>query len=151
MKEISALDVFINGLTENVGKVISEWAPGPLKNERQYRDSLFAELKARFPKAKIEREYRDLGTTTDICLIWDGVLSVTKVYIELKYNFSKKTEYNRLLGQIIDMSPKDNKIFVVLCGHTDTEYLERLKSHLREYAELSMPYFESNLQIVVKP
>ena len=150
MAEINTFDVWFNGITSSVSKAIAGWTPGTLTSEKQYRDSLFAELRVTFPKAKIEREYRDTGTTADICLIWNGILTVTKIYIELKYNLTKKTEYNRLLGQIMDMAPRENKIFVVLCGHTDIEFSERLRAHLTEYTEPSMPYSGVNMEIINK-
>jgi hypothetical protein len=46
----------------------------------------------------------------------------------LKRNLNSKAEFNRLVGQIIDLRPSENNVIVVLCGDTSAEWLDRLKA-----------------------
>ena len=125
MKEIGNFGIWVNGLCPSICSVITDWNPGVLRSEREYRDSLFSSLKICLPTARIETEYRDVGTTIDIYLSWEGVFSTEAVYFELKFNLLKKTDYDRLVGQIVSLEPNKRNIFIILCGKTDTHLAEQ--------------------------
>lgn len=112
---------------ENVTKVIREWQPTDLSSELKYRDSLIDLLRERLNSAKIEREYRHYGTTTDIYVQQTSLFSTSEVFVELKRDLNQKSKLDRLIGQITCLKPKDNYIIVVLCGDTDAALLTRLK------------------------
>jgi hypothetical protein len=114
---------------DTVTKLIHEWKPDEQPTELKYRDSLLAFLRERLKDAKIEREYRHSGTTTDIYVRQSGFLGTSEVFVELKRNLVQKAQLNRLIGQIEDLQPKRNHIVVVLCGETDPALLSRLKEH----------------------
>jgi hypothetical protein len=83
--------------------------------------------------ARIEREYRHDGTTTDVGVIYKGIVSEDRVFFELKRNLKRKTDYDRLIGQIEGLKPRQNKVFVVLVGDTDDALLGRLREHVKNY------------------
>jgi hypothetical protein len=128
MPQINMLTVAWDGLLANLCRTIDSWKSEEFQRERDYRDSLAAHLRACAPGARIECEYRHLGTTADICVEWDGLLSTERVLIEMKRNLVHKAEFNRLVGQITDLRPGENNIIVVLCGETSPEWLNRLKA-----------------------
>lgn len=127
-KQINKLSVAWDGFLANLCRAINDWNPEELRRERDYRDSLADHLRGYAPGARIECEYRDSGTTIDICVEWDHLFGTERVLIELKRELNTKAEYNRLVGQITDMKPDKNNIIVVLCGDTSAEWLDRLKA-----------------------
>jgi len=46
----------------------------------------------------------------------------------VKVNLKKKTEFDRLVGQIEGLDPRRNKVLVVLIGETDRDLLGRLEA-----------------------
>ena len=106
MRKISKAAVAWEGLLARVCHVIEDWNPAELKSEREYRDSLASYIRECAPEAHIECEYRHLGTTIDILVQWDGILSGDQVFIELKRNLIKKTEFNRLVGKLTTCNQK---------------------------------------------
>jgi hypothetical protein len=128
MSRINKVTVAWDGLLANLCRVICKWQPQDFPRERDYRDSLTAYLRANAPGARIECEYRHLGTTADISVEWDGFISTERVLIELKRNLNSKSEFNRLVGQIADLRPHQTPIIVVLCGETSPQWLDRLKA-----------------------
>jgi hypothetical protein len=125
---INNVTITWDGLLANLCRAIDDWNPEQFATERDYRDSLLAHLRSCAPGARIESEYRDSGTTADICVEWDRLLGTERVLIEMKRNLNTKAEYNRLVGQITDMKPGKNNIIVLLCGETSAEWLDRLKA-----------------------
>lgn len=133
---------------ESAFKLALEWQPEDLPSELKYRDSLIAFLRERLKneKAKIEREYRHSGTTTDIYVQMSNWFSgTTEVFLEIKRDLNQKTKLNRLVGQIEDLKPKKNHVLVVLCGETDPALLTRLK----EQYQIS-DVWDSMVKVVVK-
>ena len=112
---------------ESVLKSAKQWQPNPLPTELKYRDSLIAHLRQQLKEATVEPEYRHSGTTTDIYVKEKGFFGSSEVFVELKRNFSSKSQLDRLVGQIESLEPKKNFIIVVLCGETNPTLLARLK------------------------
>jgi hypothetical protein len=128
MAKIDKLSVSFNGLLPVISKAIGEWKPPKLKSEIAYRDDLLAYLRAIVPEdARVEREYRHRGTTMDLWLGWKGVMSSDELAFELKLNFKKKTDFDRLIGQIEGLEPRKNKTLLVLIGETDLGLLGRVQ------------------------
>ena len=127
MTQMNHLTVAWDGLLANLCQVIDKWKPKEFRRELDYRDSLADHLRLSAPAARIECEYRHLGTTVDISVEWDGFVSTERILIELKRNLNNKTKYTRLVGQIVDMKPNENNIIVVLCGETSDQWLGRLR------------------------
>jgi hypothetical protein len=134
---------------DSVVKLAKHWQPQALPTELKYRDSLIAHLREKLSEAKIEPEYRHLGTTTDIYVKQPGFFGSSEVFVELKRNFLQKAQCDRLIGQIESLEPKKNPIIVVLCGETNPALLTRLRERYvkpLEGAGIFVPF-----EIVQKP
>lgn len=131
MTTITKASVAWDGLPANIGRAIAAWSPGDLHTEAQYRNSLASHLRECAPGARVECEYRHLGTTVDIYVEWDGLISTDEAFLELKRNLRTKSEFNRLVGQIDDLRPGKHMVIVVLCGETSPTWLGRLKARYK--------------------
>jgi hypothetical protein len=134
---------------DSVLKLLKQWQPQALPTELKYRDSLIAHLREQLREAKIESEYRHLGTTTDIYVKQPGFFVSSEVFIELKRNFLQKAQYDRLVGQIESLEPKKHPIIVVICGETNPTLLTRLRD--RYVRLLSGEVIFVPFEIVEKP
>lgn len=139
MRKITKATVAWDGLLANLCRAIDGWSPQDFRREAEYRDSLASHLKECAPDARIECEYRHLGTTTDIHVEWDGFVGSDHVFIELKRNLTQKSNLNRLVGQIEDLKPDKHNIIIVLCGETAARMLDRLKAKYKGWAPSIMP------------
>ena len=63
----------------------------------------------------------------DLYVAWKGIIQKDDLAFELKKDLKKKTDFDRLVGQIEGLDPRSNKILVVLIGETDEGLLGRLK------------------------
>jgi hypothetical protein len=128
------LAVTWNGLLPSIVELVRYWAPPPLKNEAAYRDHLLSHIRASVPEdTKLEREFRHQGTTIDIWLRWSGLVQRSELAFELKVNLKKKTEFDRLVGQVESLEPKSNNVLLVLIGKTDQSLLGRLQDKYAAY------------------
>lgn len=137
MKKIE-LGFFGEGLHRGLVRILKNWRPSAMRTELEYRDALFERLRAALPdNAQIEKEYRHRGTTVDLYIRCNEGFppTDTEVFFELKRNLTKKSEYDRLVGQIEGLDPRENKIFVVLFGERDPALVRRLKEQYAEFLE----------------
>ncbi len=118
---------------ESVYRVIKQWQPDELPTEARYRDSLIAFLNEKLSRAIIVKEYRHNGTTTDIYVKRQGILGSTHVFIELKRNLKKKSDLDRLIGQLRYLKPRSNYVIVVLCGDSEPAFVDLIK---QEYSNV---------------
>ncbi len=157
MTRLTRYGIFINGLFPCLRRIVDGWVPGMLGSEKEFRNSLFDHLRRSLPPdCRIEKEYRDGGTTCDLYLKWPGRLAPTEVFFELKHNLKRKTDFDRLVGQIHGLEPSKRKIIVVLCGATDEALLGRLnelfKNQLNDESVFDVfdLLHERNLRIIRK-
>lgn len=140
MAKIDKLAVTWSGLLPVIAKVVSAWKPPKLKSEAAYRDNLLALLRETVPDdARVEKEFRHRGTTMDLWLEWKGVVMNDELGFELKVNLKKKTDFDRLIGQIEGMDPRKNKTLVVLIGETDPAFLGRIQDRYRGQIKSDTP------------
>lgn len=133
MGNLGGLDLFLNGIVSAIGRLLARWEPGEFENEKKYQESLFNFLSEALPSCLIRREYPEGGAIIDLYLRRSGFFGRDEVFFEVKKELSSKAEFNRLVGQLMDMEPKRRKIIVVLCGKTDPSYVHRLKGHFKEF------------------
>lgn len=88
--------------------------------------------------ARVEKEYRHRGTTMDIYVTWKGILQSDGLTFELKKDLTKKTDFDRLVGQIEGLDPVKNKVIVVLVGKTDKALLGRLREKYAKVLQAGM-------------
>ena len=118
-------------ISGSVAKSVKQWKPEVCPNELKYRDSLIAHLHSQMRDAKIEPEYRHMGTTIDIYVKADGFWGSSEVFLELKRNLESKSQFDRLVGQIESLEPKKHPLIVVLCGKTNPVLLKRLRDRYK--------------------
>jgi len=79
----------------------------------------------------VECEYRHAGETLDLYVQYSGIISDDEVFIEVKRRLNRKSEFNRLVGQISSLDPLKNKILLVLIGDCDIELTGRLRRQFK--------------------
>ena len=148
-KKITKKQVTWYGLLDVITESVRDWKPTELSRENQYSAALADYLREVCPPdTRVETEYRDGGTTVDVWLSWQGLLFSDQLFIELKRNLRKKTDYDRLVGQIVALKPGNRRILIVLIGDTSDKLLGRLTEHFQTELEES----EESMRIVtIKP
>jgi hypothetical protein len=131
--KMTAGSVAWEGVIEQLEKVLRDWTPEEESSELKYRNSLAKHLRECAPDAGVETEYRHAGTTVDIYFRWKGLIFDDHILFELKRNLKDKSAYDRLVGQIEGLKPRQNTIFLVLCGETKPELLNRLRDKYKEW------------------
>lgn len=147
---MNKLTVAMNGLMPSLQSLVEEWQPGKLQKELAYRDSLMNFIKQKAPDAHVEREYRYEGTTLDLAVMWEGLVSNGRVFIELKLNLKQKSQLDRLVGQIELIDVGSNFLILVLCGETNSALYDRLRKKYRKYLNDSMLGEGNSLVIIQK-
>jgi hypothetical protein len=133
MEKLTALSVSVNGLMPELASLLNSWQPGNHRTEKEYSDELAEFLRGAVPSdAKVEREYRHHGTTMDLYLRWKGLLSETEVFFEVKKDLKKKTDFDRLVGQIEGLEPARNFVVVLLFGTSSPQLIGRIKEKYEE-------------------
>jgi hypothetical protein len=135
---------------ESVLKAVNRWQCEPLPKESKYRDALTTYLREELKDAKVEPEYRHLGTTTDIFVKQAGFFGSSEVFVELKRNLNSKTEFDRLVGQIEGLEPKKNFIIVVLCGETKPGLLARLQEKYKVPPPHTYKVYRQQFEVIAK-
>jgi hypothetical protein len=133
------LGFFGKTLKEGLLSILEKWRPPSMKTELEYRNALIERLRKFLPEyAKIEKEYRHGGTTIDLYVRCKTGFppSDDEVLFELKRNLTKKTDFDRLVGQIEGLDPKENDVFVVLFGERDPALVGRLRERYHEDIEI---------------
>lgn len=134
---LGKVSVLWNGLLPSIVNLVRPWTPAAGKKEIAYRDELLALLHQALPEdAKVEKEYRTRGTTVDLWIRWNGFFVNDELHIELKVNLRRKTEFDRLVGQIESLEPASNRVLVMLIGDSDPALVQRLQ---RKYVRLIEP------------
>jgi hypothetical protein len=143
-------------------QTIKDWNPkAEYSTERQYRDDLLAFLREHlnssgsgevssaiwgfgypghhFIKKEAGRSLADIGIDDEIG-------------IELKRNLRRKSQVNRLIGQVVDYLGGYSYVIIVLCGSADQETVDGLKHNLRRIVRSSSSLFgqEKFVRIVSK-
>ena len=85
--------------------------------------------------AQLEKEYRHNGTTADLWINWNGLVFSNEVFLELKVRLTRKSECDRLIGQIEGLDPKKNNIVVVIIDESDERLVERVKNSYSSYLD----------------
>lgn len=139
-----------------VMRAVREWLPKKrYPKEIGYRDDLYE-----FLRNKIEHreEGNIFGLSTSAkyfvqkesgrYLADIAVINSEKIGIELKYNFERKSQRNRLVGQVKEYFREYSYVVIVLCGYVDTQQFDALQRDLKEYVESSGFSFGESQKIV---
>jgi hypothetical protein len=129
-KVTTKVEIGQHGIVPSIAAILKNWHPSSLKNELAYSNALADHLRAVLPDgAHIERERPHEGTPRDIRVAYGD----DEVFLEVKYQLQKNTEYDRLVGQIEGLKPRKNKIIIVLIGDTKQKLFGRLKEQFFSY------------------
>ena len=161
-KQYIIYGVILGSLFDTVLQTIKEWNPqAEYSTENKYRDDLLAVL-----RKKLDRSRSDAFSSP----IW-GVNSLGKhfikkeagrsladigiddeIAIELKLNLKRKSQINRLIGQVVDYLLGYSYVIIGLCGHTEQEAVDVLKYNLKRIIGSSSSPFgqETIVRIVPK-
>ncbi len=108
-----------------VSRLIKEWNPEGCASERECEDSLYLFLHARLDDKQIIRQYGKGRARVDL-MVDD------KVMVELKYALTSTSEYQRLVGQLVEYKDWHKDILVVLVGETEPSLLKQLQRVLEK-------------------
>ena len=152
----------LDSLFDTVLQTIKDWNPqAEYSTESKYRDDLLA-----FLRKKLNRS----GSGAFSSPIWgfdsSGQHFIKKeagrsladiaiddeIGIELKLNLKRKSQINRLVGQVVDYLSGYSYVIIVLCGHTEQEAVGVLKHNLKRIIRSSSSPFgqEKLIRIVSK-
>lgn len=105
--------------------LFSKWHPRNCKNEKDYENSLYSFLHKELEDHQITKQYGKGRFRAD--LVIDN-----KLIIEIKYNLSTPSKYQRLLGQLAEYKEWDGRIVLLLVGRTDPNLKKQLTSYLKK-------------------
>ncbi len=147
-KVTTKVEIGERGIVALVADLLKDWHPLSLRNELAYSNALAIHLRAALPNdSQVDREYRHEGTTCDIRIAYKVD---DEVFLELKWQFRKKSECDRLIGQVEGLKPRKNKIIVVFVGDTNQTLLGRLRAHFKSCLAIQ-PDGEERFMVVSLP
>lgn len=136
MTRIGKIEIGWNGLLATLADHISAWRPATLEKETEYSRALATHLRQTLPvDTHVENEYRHLGETLDVYVKYSDVISNDEIFIEVKRRLNRKSEFNRLVGQVTSLDPAKSKVLVVLIGNCDVELIGRLRLQFKQHLE----------------
>lgn len=138
-------------LFDDVLEIVKDWKPkGKYTSESGYRDDLMAYLR----KKLNEPEPFSFGLTKKHVIRKESGRHLAdigvdrKVGIELKMNLTKKTQRNRLVGQLTDYMKDYKGIIVVLCGEIREAECEELREDIKRISPEDFFGEETPIKIV---
>ena len=149
----------MDSLFDTVLRTIKDWNPqAEYSTEKKYRDDLLAVLRKNlnssgsdaysspiwgidylgqhFIKKEAWRSLADIGIDDEIA-------------IELKLNLRRRSQINRLVGQVVDYLRGYSSVIIVLCGHTEQEAVDVLKYNLQRIIGSSSAFGQEKLVRIV--
>ena len=128
--------------TDAVSRLVKEWSPDGCSTEKECEDSLYEFLHDRLDEKKIIRQYGRGRARVDLMVD-------EKVMVELKFALTSTSEYQRLVGQLIEYKDWNKNILVVLVGETERSLLKQLQSVIdSEFS--SFTFFDTTVEIIQK-
>ena len=100
-----------------VAKLVREWSPDECASEKGCEDSLYVFLHDRLDEMQIIRQFGRGRARVDLMV-------AEKVMVELKYTLTSTSEYQRLVGQLVEYKNWHKDILLVLVGDTERSLLK---------------------------
>lgn len=108
-----------------IKNLIMKWEPIDCKTEKDFENSLYNFLHLNLSKAQITKQYAKGRIKADIVID-------EKYIIELKNKLISRSNYQRLIGQLIEYKEWEGSIIVLLIGETDQNFIKEIKSFLKK-------------------
>jgi hypothetical protein len=109
-----------------IGNVVErEWQIGDSLSEKECEDRLYRFLHDRLPNLQIVNQYGRGRSHVDL-MVQD------KVMIELKYKLTSTSEFQRLLGQVMDYKDWGRQLLLVFVGEVEPSLLKEIRKRLNE-------------------
>jgi hypothetical protein len=112
----------------DTNRFIKKWKPEKFSNENQYRNDLVKFLR----KQEFDWYGEVIITKEDGRGLCDIAIN-QEVGIELKKDLKKKSEVDRLSGQIIDYKRQYDNLIILLVGKTNEDTLDLLKGKIKHF------------------
>lgn len=110
---------------EYVAGLVDRWSPSGCASEKDCEDSLYNFLHKNLLDKQVIRQYGKGRSHVDL-MVDD------KVMIELKFKLSSTSEYQRLVGQLVDYGRWEKAFILVLVGETDRGMFKQLQKEIDE-------------------
>ena len=120
-------NIFIPPFDE-VKKTVDKWKPENCTSEKEYEMSLFKLLEENHPDYDIKNQYGYKFGKVDIVVN-------DKIAIELKYNFGKTDEFQRLIGQLVLYRDTFEYVIMGICGMRDKSLVRFIKKIAGEFTD----------------
>jgi predicted DNA binding CopG/RHH family protein len=114
-----------------VVSLIERWAPSDCSTEKEYENSLYEFLHRELPDVQITKQYAMGRARADMYI-------GSKLILEVKTDLNRKGEYQRLLGQILELKARDEWMVVVLTGNTDPYFPKALREHFKDWVHVGL-------------
>ncbi|MCW4034805.1 MAG: hypothetical protein NWF03_05520 [Candidatus Bathyarchaeota archaeon] len=146
-------------LFEDVLQTIENWNPkDQYTTETKYRDDLLLFLRQRLNQSESSIFSSPLWNSSNSrqhlikkeagrSLADIGIDN--KIGIELKRNLKRKSQINRLVGQVVDYLDGYSHVIIVLCGQPEQEAVEVLKHNLRRIIQAAATLYEQEKLIKI--
>jgi hypothetical protein len=141
---MSGFHVFKFRFWDPVGTVvelIDSWKPATYQTEKDYEDSLYEYLRAALPGIVITPQYAFGRARTDLAI-------ANKVAIEIKKDLNETSEFQRLLGQIMQFNDWKGYFVVLLVGSTNPNLLDELRKQTKS---IPSPFIDPKVVVAEKP
>lgn len=122
-------------------ELIRLWRPIDCQTEKDYEESLYGHLRSCLPGIVITPRYAFGRARTDLAID-------NEVAIEIKKDLKDTSEFQRLLGQILQFNEWKGYSVVLLVGFTDPNLLDELRKHA---SKIPGPFINPKVVIVEKP
>lgn len=115
-------------LYQNTSKLIDNWEPSrKYQSEPKYSDDCYQFLKEKMKSVHVTRDDKNSKKGLDIGLRYETMYGAESVGIEFKFNLTKTSEFNRLIGQIETKGRQYQSIIIVLVGVSNNNMVVELK------------------------
>lgn len=68
----------------------------------------------------------------------------------MKRDLLRKTDFDRLVGQVVSLKREGNKIILVLCGETREEFVHKLKDIFSDILNTALTFFDDDPDLYIE-
>ncbi|MGD0590748.1 MAG: hypothetical protein ABSA44_08120 [Bacteroidota bacterium] len=106
-----------------IQQLINDWQPAQCKTEKDYETSLYNFLRSSLPGIVVTPQYAFGRAKTDIAIS-------DKLAIEIKKDLNDTSEFQRLIGQVVQFKDWKGYFLILLTGKTDNNLRDDLQKKI---------------------